>query len=294
MLILDEFSMCDLPLAYYLFKAVNNNLKVVLVGDTNQLPSIGPGNVLRNLIDSDVIPTTELEDNFRQAQGSKIISLANEISKGNIPYLDSENDFEYENISKIEPLSYILDIFKNLSSDFNIFDLQVITHMNRGELGVNNLNNKIQDYVNPKSGDENQLGKFRYKDKVMVTKNNYNKMVFNGDMGAITNIDNGKKELTIRLLHNNKVVKFSEKELKYLDLAYACSIHKSQGSEFPYVIMILDRSHKIMLKRNLLYTGITRAQKKLLLMTELWIFKEAIENNNVKDRNSGLKEWLSK
>ena len=292
LLIVDEFSMCDLPLAYYLFKAVNCNLKVVLVGDTNQLPSIGPGNILRDLIESGTIPTTKLKVNFRQSQGSKIISIAKEISKGDVPYLADEQDFEYKNISEIEPLPYILDIFKNLSGNFDIFDLQVITPMNRGKLGVKNLNDKIQDFVNPVFDEKEQLGKFRLNDKVMVTKNNYRKYVFNGDMGYITSID--ENQLTLSLLHNNKRVTFKESQLKYLDLAYACTIHKSQGSEFPYVIMILSRQHQLMLKRNLLYTGITRARKKLLLMTELWVFKKAIENNKVKDRNTDLKNKLTR
>ena len=288
---LDEFSMTDIRLAYHLFSAIDLDMKVIIVGDTNQLPSIGPGNVLKDMIESQIIPVTKLQKNFRQSKKGRIITMAKKISEGEVPELkDNGSDFEYVSAdSEHSVINYIRNFFDNPPEGVDIFDIQVITPINKGNVGVENFNKVIQNIVNPKTS--KTLKGYRLNDKIMVSKNNYEKEVFNGEMGKIIDIEDSK--LTIELLHNKKWVDYHEGELDEIGLGYACTVHKSQGSEFPYVLMVMMKSHSIMLQRNLLYTGMTRAQKQLILLSKEKAFQEAIINNKTEKRHTSLNEYLN-
>ena len=294
-LVIDEFSMTDLNLAYHLFIAINNNLKVVIVGDTDQLPSIGAGNILGDMISSEKIPTTTLTENFRQSEDGFIIPLANDITQGKLPELNDNSDFRYLSFSKEKvALNEVSNVFKRLPDTFNIFDIQVITPVNNGTLGVKNLNKVIKKAINPNLKDVKSLDGFNTNDKVMVTKNHYEKEVYNGEFGQITDITSidNTKAVRVKLKSNDEEVIFKRGELNYLRHAYACTVHKSQGSEFEFLIMILSSSHKYMLRRNLFYTGITRTKKKLFLLSNENALKKAVKNNSVENRNSSLSERI--
>ena len=292
LLIVDEFSMCDIPLAYHLFSAINANLKVVFVGDTNQLPSVGPGNVLKDMISSGIISTTELKENFRQSDEGVIIPLAKKITEGELPQLNDGPDFVFKKIIDEESaLEEIMAVFRRLDRNFNIFNIQVISPIKNGVLGVNNLNKEIRACINPAVSSKPSIGPFRLGDKVMVIKNNYDKEVFNGEFGQVIEV-NAKRSLAVKIYESDRVVNFKSDELNYFRHAYACTVHKSQGSEFPFLIMVLSSSHNIMLRRDLLYTGITRTQTKLMLLSDLNTLKRAIDNNIVENRYSSLLEYL--
>lgn len=291
-LIIDEFSMTDIILNYHLFNAVDGNLKVVLVGDVNQLPSIGPGNVLNDLIASDIIPTTVLTENFRQASNSMIIDIAEKITEGKMPELYNNEDLTYvEFTDEFEALNKIKEVFSNLHPNFDIFDIQVISPVKNGLLGVKNLNKAIQDVVNPSSFN-NKIGDFAVKDKIMVVINDYEKKVFNGEFGEVTKI-NRNSSLEVEIKHTGEVVEFKKKELNHIQLAYACTVHKSQGSEFKFLIMVLSPKHNIMLKRKLFYTGITRTQQKLMILSNEQTIKKAIANDQTEHRYSTLENYLT-
>ncbi|MCG8514532.1 MAG: ATP-dependent RecD-like DNA helicase [Halanaerobiales bacterium] len=296
LLIVDEFSMCDLLLARDLFAAVEQDLKVVLVGDVDQLPSVGPGSVLRDMINSDTIPVTRLKYNYRQANGSVVARMANEMTEGIVPELKDDGDFKYtkvlaDDIAEQETLSLIKQLVANGKT---VMDFQILSPMRKGKSGVNNLNEKIRDIVNPKNDKKPELGSYRLSDKVMVIQNDYQKGVFNGNIGKVVAIE--KNNLFVDILDNDdpEPVIFKAEELDLLQLAYATTIHKSQGSEFPIVIMALTKSHFIMLKRNLLYTGMTRAKDKLILVTDPWAVRKAVKDNKVEKRYSKLAEKLKR
>jgi len=291
-LIIDEFSMTDIILNYHLFAAIDGNLKVVIVGDVNQLPSIGPGNVLKDLINSNIIPTTILDKNFRQSSNSMIIDIAESITQGNMPELYNSDDLTYVEINEdIEVIREIKRVFRRLKKEFNIFDIQVISPMKYGVLGVRNLNKVIQNVVNP-TDEKNKIGDFALNDKIMVVKNNYEKEVYNGEFGEIVEI-HGNKSVEIEIKHIGETVEFKANELNYIQLAYACTVHKSQGSEFQFLIMVLSPNHSVMLKRKLFYTGITRTQKKLMLLSNKDTIKRAINNNQTENRFSTLRNYLT-
>jgi len=288
---LDEFSMTDIRLAYHLFSAIDSNVKVIIVGDTNQLPSIGPGNVLKDMIESKIVPVTRLKKNFRQSKNGRIITMAKKISEGEVPELQvNGSDFEYVSAdSEHYVINYIRNFFDNPPEEVDTFDIQVITPVNKGNVGVENFNKIIQNIVNPKTS--KTLKKYRLNDKIMILENNYEKEVFNGETGKIIEIEDDK--LTIKLSHTNKWVDYHKDELDEIGLGYACTVHKSQGSEFPYVLMVMLNSHSVMLQRNLLYTGITRAQKQLIFLSEEKAFQEAIKNNKTEKRHTSLDEYLN-
>lgn len=305
LLIVDEFSMCDLQLARDLFAALETNMKIVLVGDIDQLPSVGAGRVLHDLINSGEIPVTKLEYNYRQANGSIIAKRANEIANGEKPELTTEGDFEYIKISGDDELAAekVLEQVKKLHANMvSPMKFQVLSPMKKGSSGVHNLNKKIREIVNPKGHDippngtkkqknkKVQLGNFRLGDKVMVVHNDYDKMVFNGDLGKVNHIEGNKLYVDILGNEDPEPVEFKVSDLDLLQLAYASTIHKSQGSEFPIVIMVLTFNHYIMLKRNLVYTGMTRAKDKFILIGDKRAFMKAIRNNKVEKRYSKLAE----
>ena len=294
LIIIDEASMIDVELAAVLLAAVNAGGKeahqVVFVGDVDQLPSVGPGSVLRDLIASSRVPTTRLEFNYRQAGGSRIAELANRICCGEMISLKNEGDFEFVGAEggdkAAETITWLAETYIR-AQGLSPLDWQVLVPMRRGSCGVKALNEALREIVNPARADAPILGGFRVGDKVMVIKNNYQLEVFNGDIGIVSEV--GKGELTVDFGDGGEV-EFTMEQLELLQLAYASTIHKAQGSEFKLVIMGLCSQHYMMLQRNLIYTGLTRAKEKLILVSDARSIAMAIKNNRIEERLSRLKE----
>ena len=297
-LILDECSMIDIMLMYNLLKALPQQMSLILVGDIDQLPSVGAGNVLRDIIDSGCVPVVRLTRIFRQAQGSRIIMNAHRINKGEGIDMRGGKDADFffaTKESNQEVVDTIVQYCKtNLPRYYHVDplqDIQVLTPMQRGECGAVNLNQVLQEAMNPSKIFLRRGGtQYRLKDKVMQIRNDYDKEVFNGDIGTITKVDVEERELTV-LFDERKVV-YDVTELDELALAYAVTIHKSQGSEYPIVVMPFTMSHFVMLQRNLLYTGVTRAKKILVLVGEKKAVYYAIKNETTTGRNTCLARRL--
>lgn len=291
LLIADEFSMADIELANDLIAAVSTDMQTVIIGDIDQLPSVGPGSVLRDIISSGMVPTTRLKFNYRQAKGSRIAQLANTICVGGMPLLENDGDFEFIEVQNgEEAASKVLDLVAEIKAKYSPLDWTVLSPMRRGSAGVNELNKKIREMVNPSIKDKPTLGWYRAGDKVMVIKNNYHLNVFNGEIGIVSNLDPERGEMNVNF--GSYSVTFASTDLDLLTLAYASTIHKSQGSEFPVVIMPLVQQHYIMLQRNLLYTGMTRAREKLILVAEKRSVRRAVKNNVIEKRFSFLAERI--
>ncbi len=291
LLIVDEASMIDIELMACLLSAVED-LQVILVGDVDQLPSVGPGSVLRDLIASEKVPTVRLKFNYRQAGGSKIAEYANLICQGVIPPLQNAGDFEYIPIEDGDQAAeVILGLVRGALADgYSQMDFQVLAPMKRGSSGVTKLNELVRELANPSRGGQ-VLGNYRINDKVMVIKNHYGLGVFNGDIGQVKDINRGI--LTVDFGDLN-CVDFKPEDLEILTLAYASTIHKSQGSEFPIVFMPLTKQHYMMLQRNLLYTGMTRAKKRLVLVGDEWSIKKAVGNDVIEKRFSMLADRIKR
>ncbi|MDQ2087785.1 ATP-dependent RecD-like DNA helicase [Herbivorax sp. ANBcel31] len=297
-LIVDETSMVDIILMYNLLKAVKDETVVILVGDVDQLPSVGAGNVLKDIIDSDQVAFIRLTRIFRQALGSSIITNAHLINKGNMPKLKcgKKSDFffmEEENPEKIaEAIKKLCT--KRLPSYYKvnaINDIQVLSPMQRGVTGAHNLNIILQEALNPSNVTIKYGGTvYRLNDKVMQIKNNYDKNVFNGDIGTIANIDMEDKTLIISFDGND--VEYDSTELDQVVLAYATTVHKSQGSEYKIVVAPFTMQHYMMLQRNLLYTCVTRAKKIFVLVGSKKAVYMAISNNKIQKRNTMLSQRL--
>ena len=303
-LIVDECSMIDIVLMNSLLKAVPDNMTVILVGDVDQLPSVGAGKVLSDIIASDAVPVVKLDKIFRQAQKSRIITNAHKINHGEMPYLmNNDSDFIFIPEEEAETASErsekaadkIVNLCTQLLPKQNIKpeDIQVLTPMRRGSVGSANLNIRLQAAFNPEGLALKRAGiEYRVNDRVMQIRNNYEKSAFNGDIGFIASVNAEDNELTINF--DGRLVVYDISELDELVLAYATTIHKSQGSEFPYVVMPLMISHYMMLQRNLLYTGVTRAKKGLFLVGEKKAIYIAVKNNKIEARNTRLSERLKK
>jgi len=296
-LIVDECSMIDILLMNSLLKAIPPNMTLILVGDVDQLPSVGAGKVLADILDSGVVPFVKLDIIFRQAQTSKIITNAHRINKGGYIELDDKNsDFIF--LEEKEPenaadkiINLCADILPN-QHGINPSDIQVLSPMRRGVIGTGELNLRLQNALNPnKIFIRHGATEFRVNDKVMQIRNNYEKGVFNGDIGFISEIDTNNGVISV-IFDEDNVVLYESDELDEIVLAYATTIHKSQGSEFPYVIMPMMMTHFIMLQRNLLYTGVTRAKKGLFLVGEKSAVLYAAKNNKIQERNTQLKSKL--
>ena len=293
-LIVDECSMIDVMLMYNLLKAVPQQMTVILVGDIDQLPSIGAGNVLRDIIASGMIPVVRLERIFRQAQGSRIITNAHRINKGEYPEINNGKGTDFFYINDEDPESAAKQIIqlcqKRLPDAYHlnpISDIQVLTPMQRGVVGAISLNKELQNVLNPETAMLRHGGtEYRLHDKVMQIKNNYDKGVFNGDIGIITAIGTEERELTV--LFDSETAQYDISELDELMLSYATTIHKAQGSEYPVVVMPVLMTHYVMLQRNLIYTGITRAKKLLVVIGSKKALALAIRNNSVTKRNTRL------
>ena len=297
-LIVDECSMIDIMLMYNLLKAIPDTMALVLVGDVDQLPSVGAGNVLKDIIDSGAVPCVRLERIFRQAAGSRIITNAHKINKGqaiDVRGGRASDFFFVEKEEQEEVVNTIVSYVKtNLPKYYHVSamnDIQVLTPMQRGLIGAVNLNQRLQQALNPTNVYLRRGGvEYRLHDKVMQIRNDYDKDVFNGDIGYIFRVDLEERELSVNF--DGRDVVYDATELDELVLAYACTIHKSQGSEYPIVVMPFMMSHYIMLQRNLLYTGVTRAKKILVLIGEKRAVNYAIRNNEAIKRNTRLAERL--
>ena len=296
-LIVDESSMIDIILMNSLLKAVPSHMRLILVGDIDQLPSVGAGNVLRDIIDSDVVPVVRLTRIFRQAQSSRIVTNAHKVNQGLFPDISNGKDADFFFIKKEDPeqaAAEIVNIVKNRipkAYGYNISDIQVLAPMQRSVVGATSLNIALQEAVNP-LGESLSRGGFKYSkgDKVMQIRNNYDKEVFNGDIGTVTSVD--MEERTLTVMFDGNTIEYEDNELDELTLAYATTIHKSQGSEYPVVVIPLLMTHYVMLQRNLVYTGITRAKKICIIVGTTKALAYSIHNMVVLKRNTKLRERL--
>lgn len=297
-LIVDECSMIDIVLMNSLMKAIPSSMRVVFVGDIDQLPSVGAGNVLRDLIESDIIPVIRLTRIFRQAQSSRIVMSAHAINQGQFPDTSNGQQTDFFFIQQEDPETVaqeIVNLVKNrLPKAYHqkVSNIQVLTPMQRGVVGAAQLNLALQQALNPSQVALNRGGySFRQGDRVMQLRNNYDKEVFNGDLGYVESVD--VEERTLWVNFDERLVEYEVSELDELTLAYATTIHKSQGSEYPLVVMPVLMTHYVMLQRNLIYTGITRAKKICILIGTKKALWYAIRNMSVLKRNTRLKERLN-
>ena len=314
--IIDEFSMVDIYLLNALLKALVPGTRLIMVGDVNQLPSVGPGNVLRDMIEADFCNVVKLNHIFRQAAESEIVTNAHKINAGEAISLDNKNMdfFHLERNNSTDVTNVVIQlIMKNLPPYVNAdrYDIQVLTPMRKGELGVENLNRVLQQYMNPKSPQKNEREfhgvLFRENDKVMQIKNNYqiewtrkNRFgdvfdsgtgIFNGDTGIIREIQNIDETVIVEY-DEGRMVSYDFSEMDEMELAYAITIHKSQGSEYPAVIIPVLSGPKMLMTRNLLYTAVTRAKKCVTIVGSSATIYQMIKNINEHKRYSSLNERI--
>jgi len=324
-IILDESSMIDIRLASSFFRAISPNTQIVLVGDKDQLPSVGPGNLISDLINSQCVKVFSLKKVFRQAEKSKIITYAHTINKGETPnvetpisnpkmwkdgsdcmFIDSSMNLEYQNEPNstlkygLNAIDMIVKLYSETIEKYMGKDneIQILTPMNKGSVGTKEINKRVQVAVNPKSENKKEITigerTFREGDRVIQTANNYDLNVFNGDIGYITKIDTKDYSLIINYgdSKKTKLVRYERSNIIEIELAYAITIHKSQGSEFKIVIIPILNQHYIMLYRNLIYTGLTRAKKMGILIGEREAFKRSIDNIDPNIRQTSLQYFL--
>ena len=297
-LIVDECSMIDILLMNNLLKAVPVGMRLVFVGDIDQLPSVGAGNVLRDIIDSQRIPVVRLVRIFRQAQKSRIVMNAHAINQGRFPDTSNGRDTDFFFMREDDPERAAETIVRLVKERLprayreSPDRIQVLTPMQRGVVGAANLNLLLQQALNPSGPSLNRGGyTYRQGDRVMQQRNNYDKDVFNGDLGYIREVDT--EERTLKVDFDGKWVEYDVTELDELTLAYATTIHKAQGSEYPIVVMPVLMTHYVMLQRNLIYTGITRAKKICVLIGAMKALAYAVRNVSVLKRNTSLRERLN-
>lgn len=297
-LIVDEVSMIDLPLLHHLLKAVPPDMILVFVGDSDQLPSVGPGTVLKDLIECGLFPVVRLSTIHRQARQSRIIVNAHLIREGKMPALSTKGESDFYFIRRDDPediAGLIVKLYcERIPKSFQLDpmeDIQVLTPVNRGILGTKNLNRLLQDALNPNGFQIERGGeRFRVGDRVMQIQNNYDKDVYNGDLGIVRHINVDDQELRVDFSGRRATYDFSE--LDELSLAYAVSIHKAQGSEYPAVIIPIVTQHYIMLKRNLIYTAVTRGKKLVVLVGTPKALAIAVKNSAFERRFSLFRERL--
>ena len=304
--VVDETSMVDLLLFHNLLKAIAPGTRLVLVGDADQLPSVGSGNVLRDLIAARIIPTIRLNVVFRQAEASLIVVNAHRINQGELPLLPSgDKDFYF--IPREEPEKVAEEVVELVTARLPrylacdpIEDIQVLTPMRRTITGVENLNQLLQDRLNPAAPGRAEMRYgatvLRERDKVMQLRNNYQKMVFNGDMGRVRAVDREEGQIHVAFPEagGERLVLYDREELDELVVSYAISVHKSQGSEYPVVVLPITTQHYMMLQRNLLYTAVSRAKRLVVLVGTRKALAIAVHNNRVEERNTRLAERLGR
>lgn len=291
--IVDEFSMVDSFIFYSLLKAISRHTRLIIIGDKDQLPSVGPGNVLRDIIRCGFFSIIYLSRNFRQTENSLIIENAYRINGGEPiikkPYSE-DLDFVYIKVDgetqALEKVLRIIEYYKN-TFPFNSPDFQVLVPMYRGDAGVDNLNSRIQERFNPEPFVvKKEKTAFKRNDKVMQLKNNYEKVIFNGEQGIVADFD--PEEKTLKVNFDGGIVEYHVSELEELTLSYAVSVHKAQGSEYDMLILVLLPSHSIMLNRELFYTAVTRAKKKIFLISDEITVEKAIKNARPSERKTLL------
>ncbi len=299
-LIIDEASMIDILLLHHLLKAVPDHAAVFFLGDVDQLPSVGSGAILMDMIRSNIIPTVKLTEIFRQAANSHIILNAHRINTGELPLPNDSALSDFFTIYADSPdeiqqqlLTLVTTRIPSFMPCNPITDIQILTPMNRGQLGTIALNSVLQQALNGEAQPKISRFGLTYSpgDKVIQTVNNYDKDVFNGDIGFIAHIDLDKA--VVKIAFDHKIVEYEFNELDELSLAYAISIHKSQGSEFPIVIIIVSTQHYLMLAKNLLYTGVTRGKRLVILLGSKKAVHIAVNNNQENKRLTKLAEHLS-
>ena len=315
-IVIDEMSMVDILLMNHLLKAIVPGTRLIMVGDVDQLPSVGPGNVLKDIINSGLIRVICLDEIFRQAQESMIVVNAHRINRGEFPYLNlAGKDFYFDRRNRTtDILNTMIDLVCRRIPSFGPYDpmrdIQLLTPMRKGIVGVNRLNEELQRVLNPPEPSKKEQSFreviFREGDKVMQIKNNYKTSwkriqhgkiieegegVFNGDVGYILKIDNEEKNMQV-LFDDDRLVVYDFTQLDELELAYAISIHKSQGSEFPIVVIPMSWGPPMLMTRNLLYTAVTRARNMVVLVGKESIIREMIANNRISHRYSGLEKRL--
>lgn len=300
LIIVDEMSMVDVPLFNSLLEAIPKHAALLLVGDSDQLPSVGPGQVLGDMIRSNFLPAVHLKEVFRQAAQSKIISVAHAINQGELPQLQGhgrDSDFFFiETADPAQALEQIVDIAtRRLPERLNLCpltDIQILAPMGRGFVGTKSLNERLQQVLNPPQ--PNGLTRngyvFSANDKVMQIRNNYNKDVYNGDIGVIHSIN--FEDETLMITYDTRNVEYDFSELEDVILSYAITIHKSQGSEYPVVIIPVVREHYVMLQKNLIYTAITRGKSLVILVGEKQALSIAVQNNRARRRWTLLADRL--
>lgn len=294
LLIVDELSMIDTYLMYHLVTAIGDDTTVVFVGDVDQLPSVGPGAILKDLLESDKIASVCLTKIFRQAEESDIVINAHRINKGDMPVVNKLKTTDFamleETDNSVIPQKILQLCAEEIPERLNFDpfeDVQIISPMYKGDVGVNRLNRLFQNSLNTGRIIYSQNDKiFKAGDKIMQLRNNYDKGVFNGDIGFVISMDDDKNMLNTS--YDGRIIQYGMEELDEITLAYAVTVHKSQGSEYPVVIMPVTASHYVMLQRNLLYTAITRASKLLILIGTKRAIGMAVNNNRVKNRFTSL------
>lgn len=303
LLIIDEMSMVDLWLSHHLFKSLPDDIQVIIVGDEDQLPSVGPGQVLKDFLDSGVIPTVKLTDIYRQAEGSSIIDLAHAIKRGEVPddLKTPQQDRRFFSCHQSQLIDAIRQVCDNAhKKGFSPRDIQVLAPIYRGNAGIEAINKALQELFNPPSEQKRDIlwgdKVFRAGDKVLQLVNDPDHQVFNGDIGEVVAVFRAKetvdKEDTLVVSFDGKEVTYLKRDLNQITLAYCCSIHKSQGSEFPIVVLPIVKGYHRMLKRNLIYTAVTRGKSYLILCGDEAAFSRAIGETSRDLRYSMLKEKL--
>lgn len=318
LLIVDESSMVDVELMAALLQALPAEGSLLLIGDADQLPSVGPGQVLRDLIDSGAIPVARLQEIFRQAHNSSIVRNAHRVNRGYLPELeppsDELSDFYFvrteDDDRRRRPAHEVAEdvqrkiariVAGRLPARFRVHpvrDVQVLSPMNRGPLGARALNAVLQEVLNPpRDSDADPVKRFgweyRERDKVMQTENDYGRDVFNGDLGVVDSIDHGEQKMAIRFEGHATSIDYSFTDLDRLMLAYAVTVHKSQGSEYPAVVIPITNHHHVMLRRNLLYTAITRGRQVVVIVGQKWALEKAVKEASDLRRYSSLREQLA-
>ncbi|MDX8359468.1 ATP-dependent RecD-like DNA helicase [Cytobacillus sp. IB215316] len=303
LLIVDEMSMVDVWLANQLFKSLPESIQMIIVGDEDQLPSVGPGQVLKDLLDANIIPTVRLTEIYRQSEGSSIIALAHDIKKGQLPrdIVSQKTDRSFLPCRPNQVLDVVSKVAQSAKEKgYSARDIQVLAPMYRGPAGIDQLNKMLQSMFNPPSDQKREMSfgdvVYRIGDKVLQLVNQPESNVFNGDMGEVVSIfyskENTEKQDMVIVTFEGNEVTYTKQDLNQITHAYCCSIHKSQGSEFPIVIMPVVKSYYRMLRRNLLYTGITRSKKFLILCGEEQAFRHGVSRNDDGIRQTTLCEKL--
>lgn len=296
-IIVDEASMLDINLTYHLLKAVPGGCRLIFVGDVDQLPSVGAGSVLKDMIRSGKLPVVRLENVFRQAEVSPIVINAHKINHGQMPEFIQGSDFSLvEFADENSAAEYTARTYSALTAATDWRSVQVLTPMHKNPCGVQNLNKLLQQYLNPPAYGKAEINipgnVLRVGDKVMQIRNNYEKDVFNGDIGRIVRIEGKNVTVAYPERAEGDFVSYSQSEVEELQLAYAMSVHKSQGSEYPCVLLLMVPSHYIMLQRNLLYTAVTRARERVQVIGSKAAVRTAVENDRTRRRYSLLAERL--